>query len=112
MGHEEGAPGAGRLLDDDWERLVTFYQFPEEHWKHLRTTNVVESPFSAMRLRTPAAKRFKKAQNATAIIWKRLLVAEQSFRCLDAPELLADVAEGVVYVNGMRAKQGNAKAAA
>src|SRR5713226_6806798 len=109
---KKGAAAAGRLLDHDWERLVTFYQFPKEHWKHLRTTNVVESPFAAVRLRTAAAKRFKKVENATAVIWKTLLVAEQRFRRLDAPECLPEVAEGVVYANGVRAKRSNEKAAA
>src|SRR2546426_8835113 len=83
--------------------MVTFYQFPREHWKHLRTSNPVESPFAAVRLRTAAAKRFKKVQNATTVIWKTLLIAEQTFRRLDAPELLADVASGAMYVNGVRA---------
>jgi putative transposase len=108
----KGVPAAGRRLAEDWDRLVTFYAFPKEHWKHLRTTNVVESPFAAVRLRTAAAKRFKKVENATAVIWKTLLVAEQSFRRLDAPELLPEVAEGVAYVNGERAKRGNEKVAA
>ena len=66
------APKAVERLSDDWERLVTFYQFPREHWPHLRTTNVVESPFATVRLRTSAAKRFKKAENAIALIWKLL----------------------------------------
>ena len=61
-----------------------------------------ESPFAAVRLRTTAAKRFKRVENATAVIWKTLLIAEQTFRRLDAPELLAEVAEGVMYVNGVR----------
>src|SRR5216683_1080879 len=103
---------AGRRLDEDWGRLVTFYAFPKEHWKHLRTTNVVESPFATVRLRTEAAKRFKKVENATAVIWKTLLVAEQRFRRLDAPERLPEVAEGVVYVDGARKKRSNEKAAA
>jgi hypothetical protein len=51
-------------------------------------------------------------ENATAVIWKTLLVAEQSFRRLDAPERLQEVAEGVVYVDGVREKRGNAQAAA
>ena len=55
-----------------------------------------------MRLRTRAAKRYKKVENATAVIWKTLLIAERTFRRLDAPELLADVANGVVYLNGER----------
>ena len=79
---------AGETLLRDWERRVTFYRFPKEHWKHLRTTNVVESPFAALRLRTDAAKRYRKVENATAVIWKMLLLAEQRFRRLDAPEKL------------------------
>jgi len=109
---KKGVAAAGRRLEADWERRVTFYAFPKEHWKHLRTTNVVESPFAAVRLRTTAAKRFKKVENATALIWKTLLVAEQTFRRLDRPELLPEVAERVVYVDGMREKRGNEKAAA
>jgi putative transposase len=108
-GHVE----VGRALDRDWERMVTFYQFPREHWKHLRTSNPVESPFAAVRLRTAAAKRFKKVENATAVIWKTLLIAEKTFRRLAAPELLAEVANGVAYVNGVRAvNRGERKAAA
>jgi putative transposase len=95
---------AAKRLDDDWERMMTFYGFPKEHWQHLRTTNVVESPFAVVRLRTTAAKRYKKVANATAVIWKTLMVAEKSFRRLNAPELLADVANRAIYVNGVRAK--------
>ena len=50
-----------------------------------------------------AAKRFKKVDNSTAVIWKTLLIAEKPFRRLDAPELLADVARVEVYVDGVRA---------
>lgn len=99
------APQAGEVLDHDWGRMLTFYEFPKEHWRHLRTTNVVESPFDRVRMRTTAAKRFKKVDNATAVIWKTLLVAEQSFRKLNAPELLAEVAEGATYVDGVRVKE-------
>lgn len=100
----QGHDKAAEVLDRDWERMLTFYGFPQEHWKHLRTTNVVESPFATVRLRTSAAKRYKKVKNATAVIWKTLLVAEQGFRKLNAPELLAEVADGAVYVNGIRRK--------
>jgi putative transposase len=101
---KKGVAGVGRALDRDWERMVAFYQFPKEHWKHLRTTNPIESPFAAVRLRTAAAKRYKKVANATAVIWQTLLIAEQTFRKLDAPELLVEVAEGVTYINGVRVK--------
>jgi len=69
----------------------TAFKFPKEHWVHLWTTNIVESPFAALRLRTDAAKRYKKVVNGTAMIWKVLLVAENHFRRLNAPELLDDV---------------------
>jgi len=93
-------PKAVEILEKDWERMVTFYDFPEEHWKHLRTTNIVESPFASVRLRTAASKRFKKVDNATAMIWKVLCVAESRFRKLNAPELLAQVYAGGVFVDG------------
>jgi transposase-like protein len=87
----EGYHSAGETLLRDWDRMVTFYQFPQEHWRHLRTTNVVESPFAGLRLRTDAAKRYKKVENATAVIWKMLQLAEQRFHRLDAPEKLMQV---------------------
>jgi transposase-like protein len=59
---QRGHAEVGRGLDRDWERMVTFYDFPREHWTHLRTSNPVESPFAAVRLRTAAAKRFKKVE--------------------------------------------------
>ena len=88
---QEGYRRAGETLLRDWDRMVTFYRFPQEHWRHLRTTNVVESPFAGLRLRTNAAKRYKKVENATAVIWKMLLLAEQRFHRLDAPEKLMQV---------------------
>ena len=95
-------PKAVEALERDWDRLVAFYAFPKEHWKHLRTTNPVESPFAAVRLRTVAGKRYKKVANATALIWRVLLVAERSFRHLDHSELLAEVAAGAIYQDGVR----------
>jgi len=99
------APKAVARLAHDWERLVTFYQFPREHWPHLRTTNVVESPFAAVRLRTTAGKRYKRVESATALIWKVLQVAEQTFRRLNAPELLPAVYAGTQYVDGVQKNQ-------
>ncbi len=105
-------PKAVETLLRDWERMVTFYRFPKEHWKHLRTTNPVESPFAAVRLRTAAGKRSKKVANATALIWKVLMVAESAFRRLDPPELLPEVAEGARYRDGVRVTRSKKEAAA
>lgn len=93
-------PKAVATLEADWDRLVAFYDFPEPHWRHLRTSNVVESPFAAVRLRTTAAKRFRQVANATALIWRVLMVAEQRFRRLNAPGLLAAIAAGQRCVDG------------
>jgi transposase-like protein len=95
-------PEAVRTLEKDWDRMVTFYSYPAEHWKHLRTTNVVESPFATVRLRTDAARRFQKTSNATAMIWKLLMVAEQRFRKLGGEVELADVYEGMKFVDGKK----------
>jgi transposase-like protein len=97
-------PKAVAILEKDWEAMVAFYDFPEAHWKHLRTTNVVESPFASVKLRATAAKRYKKVENATALIWRVLCVAESRFRKLDAPELLAQIYAGAVFVDGTLVK--------
>ena len=103
-------PKACDKLLADWEQMITFYNFPKEHWRHLRTSNVIESPFHAVRLRTSAAKRFKRTDCAEAIIWKLLLVAERTFRKLNATHLLPSVAAGDLYVNGIKSKQNRTAA--
>jgi putative transposase len=82
-------PKAVETVCRDWERMVTFHRFP--NWIHLRTTNVVQSPFSAVRPRTDAARRYKKVASAEALIWKALMIAEKKFRRLISPELLEQV---------------------
>lgn len=102
---QQGSSDAARCLVTDWERLMTFYRFPQPHWQHLRTTNPVESPFAAARLRTDAAKRYRLVKNATAMIWKILLVAEQAFRRVKHPELMPLVYRGERFVDGMQVKK-------
>ena len=101
-------PKAVEKLVADWDRMVTFYAFPKEHWTHLRTTNVVESPFSSVRLRTDAAKRFKKVESATAMIWKLLQVAEKNFRTFKGYWLLSDVYRGQTFVDGVMKHESKA----
>jgi putative transposase len=104
--YEKTHPKAARCLLEGWDRLVAFFAYPREHWIHLRTTNAVESPFAAVRLRTDAAKRFKKVENATVMLWKLLLVAEKSFRHLNAAHLLPDVYNRRLYIDGLPVDQG------
>jgi transposase-like protein len=99
---EKGWDKAAKRLSTDWDRMTTFYRYPKEHWRHLRTTNIIESPFATVRLRTNAAKRYKKSHRATAVIWKTLLAAEKSFRRLNEPEKLKEVIEGAQFQDGIR----------
>ena len=70
------------------------------------------NPFATVRLRTTAAKRFKKVENATALIWKMLQVAESTFRCLKEAELLPTVYAGAQYVDEVLKRRTQQKMAA
>ena len=102
---QHGYADATKCVMTDWERLVTFYRFPQPHWQHLRTSNPVESPFGAARLRTDAAKRFKLVKNATAVIWKMLRVAEHTFRRVKHPQLMPVVYRGVTFMDGVQVEK-------
>jgi transposase-like protein len=103
--NEQQYPKAAERIETDWDRMVAYYCFPEEHWKHLRTTNIVESPFNSIRLRTAAARRYKKVAGATAMIWKLLMVAEQTFRKLNAPDLMIKVCCGLRFKDGVEVRE-------
>jgi transposase-like protein len=94
------SPKTIKTVVENWEPLTAYYDYPREHWKHLRTSNIVESPFSRVRLRTAASRRFKSQINATCLIWKTMMVAELSFRKLNAPHLVDKVARGMKCDNG------------
>ena len=102
-------PKAGETLSRGWERMVTFYRFPKDHWIHLRTSNPVESPFSAVQLRTDAARRYTKVATAEALIWKILMIAEKKFRRLNSPQPLAAVYDGQPFADGVPVQETNPK---
>jgi len=70
-------PKASATLTRDREWMVTFFDDPERHSIHLRTTNIIESTFNAVRLRSDALRRFKRIDNAQAMSWKLLMVAQR-----------------------------------
>ncbi len=96
---ERGYQAAAETLLRDWDRMVCFYAYPQPIWQHIRTTNPVESPFAALRLRTDAAKRNKRVDRATAVMWRLLMVAEQRFRRLNGAQLLSDVYRAPLLVS-------------
>ena len=82
---------AAECLLDDLERMLTFYDFPEEHWRHVRTTNPIESPFAAIRLRTNAMKRLPTARSGVHLIFQLMKRQEQKWQRLSHPEKFREV---------------------
>jgi putative transposase len=87
-------------LTKDRELLLTFYDFPAEQWKHVRTTNPIESTFATVRLRTDKTKGCLSRQTALAMVYKLARSAERSWRRLDGAEQLAQVVQGVRFRDG------------
>lgn len=95
-------PKAVESLTAHWERLVSFFDFPAEHWKHLRTTNVIESPFATVRLRERATRGAGSRTKGLLMAFKLLDMAQQGWRHLDAAHLLPLVRAGAKFVDGVR----------
>jgi len=80
-------PKARATLSYEWERLVTLFDRPHEHGMHLRTANIGRPPFNAVRLRTDASRRFRKAENAETMICRLILATGKSWRAMSSPHL-------------------------
>jgi putative transposase len=93
-------PKAVETLTKDQEQLLTFFDFPAEHWIHLRTTNPVESPFATVKARTKVTKGAGSRKAGLAMAFKLLLAAERHWRRVNAPHLVALVRAGVKFPNG------------
>jgi transposase-like protein len=103
---------AAACLIKDREVLLTFYDFPAEHWKHVRTTNPIESTFATVRLRTDKTKGCLSRQTALAMVYKLARSAERSWRRLDGSERLAQVIQGVRFRDGEPVQAAEEQAAA
>ncbi len=95
-------PAAADCLEKDREALLTFYDFPAEHWIHLRTTNPVESTFATVRLRTHKTKGCGSRIACLTMVFKLAMSAQKRWRALNGAKLLADVIEGVVFEDGVK----------
>ena len=84
------------------ERLLSFYDFPAEHWKHIRTTNPIESTFATVRLRTVKTKGCLSRKTALAMAFKLILSARRKWRKLDGSNQLAELVEGVPFKDGIK----------
>jgi len=88
-------------LVKDRGRLLAFYDFPAEHWKHIRTTNPIESTFATVRLRTVKTKGCLSRKTALAMTFKLILSAKRKWRKLNRSDQLADIIEGVPFKDGI-----------
>jgi putative transposase len=103
---------AAACLAKDRESLLAFYDFPAEHWKHVRTSNPIESTFATVRLRTDKTKGCLSRQTALAMAFKLAKTAERHWRRLDGSERLAQVIEGVRFRDGEPTQAAGDQAAA
>jgi transposase-like protein len=93
-------PKAAAKITEDEDELLAFYDFPAEHWIHLRTTNPIESTFSTVRLRTKVTKGHGSKAAGLAMAFKLIESAQRRWRMVNAPHLVALVRAGAVFVNG------------
>ena len=103
---------AVECLIKDRDALLAFYDFPAEHWKHLRTTNVIESSFATIRHRTVRSKGFLSNKTALAMIFKLAEAAEKSWRRLDGHNQLPKLILGIKFADGIEVVKSQAQAAA
>jgi len=105
-------PKAAAKIVDDQAELLAFYDFPAEHWGHLRTSNPIESTFSPVRARTNVTRGAGSRTAAFGMAFKLIQAAQGSWRKVNAPHLVALVAAGATFINGKLVERVEEKVAA
>src|SRR5512135_1634070 len=100
--YEAKYPKATECLVKDREVLLTFYDFPAEHWTHIRTTNPIESVFSTVRLRHDKTKGSGSRVACLTMVYKLMDTASKKWRALNGSMLLPEVVKGTVFIDGVR----------
>jgi len=95
-------PKVAECLAKDRDSLLAFYDFPAEHWQHLRTTNPIESTFATVRLRTNKTKGCGSRLATLTMVFKLAQSASNGWRRLTGSQLLADVIQGTVFQDGIK----------
>ena len=106
--YEAKYPKAVASLRRDEEQLLTFFDFPAEHWLHLRTGNVIESPFATVRLRQRVTKGAGSRQKGLLMAFKLLAMAERRWRRINAAHLIPLVRAGVFFTDGAQPERRSA----
>lgn len=105
-------PAAMQCLEKDKVEMLAFYDFPAEHWPHIRTTNPIESAFATIRLRTHKTKSCGSRKTTLAMTYKLAITAEKSWRRLRGFKKLADVIQGIKFKDGEPVRQDQKRDAA
>jgi len=95
-------PGAMKCLVKDKEQMLAFYDYPALHWQHIRTSNPIESTFATVRLRTAKTRNAVSRATILSMVFKLAQSAEKHWRKIRGFKLLADVIDGVIFINGER----------
>ena len=103
--YEAKYPKAMRCLQKDRDNMLAFYDFPAEHWGHIRTTNPIESVFATVRLRTTRTKNCGSRKTTLAMAFQLMLTAQKRWQRLRGYQLLAEVINGVKFKDGIRVEQ-------
>ena len=98
-------PGACKCLEKDKEQLFSFYDFPAEHWKHIRTTNPIESTFATVRHRTRQTKGCGNRIATLTMVFKLAKMAEKDWIRLKGFLLLSKVVAGIKFKDGEEVKE-------
>lgn len=99
--YKDKYPKAAQCLAKDRDALLAFYDFPAEHWCHIRTTNPIESTFATVRLRTNKVRGCFSSQTAVTMAFKLCKCAEQGWRRLRGFKKLPKVIQGIRFVDGV-----------
>src|SRR3989441_1867483 len=105
-------PKAVEKLLKDREELLSHFDFPAEHWIHLRSTNAIESTFATVRLRTKKTKGAGSRAAGLAMAYKLLDAVQGRWRCVNAPHLVALVRAGATFVDGLKVEREDKRNAA
>ena len=92
-------------LAKDRDALLTFYDFPAEHWKHIRTSNPIESTFATVRHRTKRTKGCLSRRTGLAIAFRLMMSAQKKWRKLDGQNRLPEIIQGIEFRDGLRQLQ-------
>ena len=96
---------ATQCLEKDREDLLKFFDFPAEHWVHIRTPNPIELIFATVRLRTAKTRGCLTRDTMLTMVFKLCNSAQKRWRRLNVPERLADVLSGINFKDGIREKK-------